>query len=135
MKYLTDEEAKSVDPRIVSRFLCADTGRLIMRAQNVWRELKFSLLSDSGEFPGYPGGERVLLQGVIDCVIENEGKLTVIDYKTDRVEAETAQQRAQYYSGQLAAYAYAAQRILKEPVEKRIVNFIASDLEKKKKKT
>ncbi len=128
MKYLTDEEAKSVDPRIVSRFLCSDTGRLIMRAQNVWRELKFSLLSDSGEFPDYPGGERVLLQGVIDCVIENEGKLTVIDYKTDRVEAETAQQRAQYYSGQLAAYAYAAQRILKKPVEKRIVHFLAADL-------
>lgn len=128
MKNLTDEEAKSVDPRLISGFLSSETGNLILNADRVWREMKFSLLSDSGDISDYPKGEKVLLQGVVDCVAEKNDRLTVIDYKTDKVDEKTAPLRAQYYAGQLAAYSYAVERILKKPVEKRIVHFISAGL-------
>lgn len=43
------------------------------------REFKFSLLCPAEKF--FPGGEgeSVLMQGVIDCMIEEAGELTIID--------------------------------------------------------
>ena len=39
--------------------------------------------------------EKILVQGVIDCIIEDEnGDLAVIDYKTDRLTAEELSDRS-----------------------------------------
>ena len=64
------------------------------------------------------------MQGVVDCCIEEHGKLTIIDYKTDYVTQETIQQRAEYYTGQLDAYAEAMERILGLPVRETVLYFL-----------
>ena len=61
-------------------------------------------------------GESVLLQGVIDCCIEENGELTIIDYKTDRVRGEALYERAKSYAGQLRAYAIAIGKMTGKPV-------------------
>lgn len=90
------------------------------------REFKFSLLCPAEKF--FPGGEgeSVLMQGVIDCMIEEAGELTIIDYKTDRVRGEETAERAQTYSKQLEAYAYAAQRMTGKPVRECVLYFLYS---------
>ena len=63
--------------------------------------------------------------GVADCVFETTAGLTVVDFKTDRVTAAEASQRAEAYRPQLDAYAGALSRILEKPVTERILYFFA----------
>ncbi len=126
-RILTKEQADAVQPDIISDFFHTMPGERIMNAEKVWRELKFSLLVDSSIL-GEAAGEQLLLQGVVDCCILRNGKLTIIDFKTDRVNRETADERAMYYKGQLKAYAMAMERILGLPVEEKLVCFLTSGI-------
>ena len=104
----------------------------MLAAKEPLREFRFSLLLDAGKL--YPGaqGEELLLQGVVDCCIEEEGQLVIIDYKTDnvRTEAEIAE-RAGLYRGQLLAYAEALSRIFKKPVKEGLLFFLTPGREVK----
>ena len=61
-----------------------------------WRELPFTFELDG----------RVL-RGFIDLVFEEEGKLTLVDFKTDQVAAGEANERASFYASQGGAYVMA----------------------------
>ena len=91
----------------------------------MWREYRFALLTDAGIYDAAAAGEEILLQGVADCVFETTAGLTVVDFKTDRVTAAEASQRAEAYRPQLDAYAGALSRILEKPVTERILYFFA----------
>ena len=55
--------------------------------------------------------DEVLVQGVMDCVLEKDGRITVIDYKTDRVpDMQTLKER---YSKQLEMYRLRAKRLFR----------------------
>lgn len=47
-----------------------------------------------------------------------------MDFKTDRVSAADAPQRAEHYRGQLAAYAYALETLTGQKVTRRILWFL-----------
>lgn len=126
--FITREQADSVRPGIISGVFASETGKLMRSADKLFRELKFSVLVDSGELPDMAPGEQVLLQGVVDCCAEKDGKLTVIDFKTDYVNKETASGRAEYYKGQLEAYSLALGRMTGLPVERRILYFLTAGL-------
>ena len=68
-------------------------------------------------------GEQMVLQGVADCAFVEDGKLVVVDFKTDRVEGDALTERAETYRPQLSAYARALAEILEMPVEEKIVYF------------
>lgn len=74
-------------------FFLSPTGRRILQASQVWRELRFSLLVPAENWFSVPPGEEILLQGVVDCCIREGGALTVIDYKTDRVSGPALEAR------------------------------------------
>ena len=125
-KFLTPRQAESVDTQCILRLFASPIGRRIMNAGRLWREFKFSLLCPAEKlFPGGEG-ESVLLQGVIDCMIEENGEITIIDYKTDRVRGGEALDRARSYAKQLEAYAYAAQRMTGRPVRECVLYFLYS---------
>lgn len=125
-KFLTPRQAESVDLGCILRLFASPIGRRIMNANRLWREFKFSLLCPAEKlFPGGEG-ESVLLQGVIDCMIEENGEITIIDYKTDRVHGDETLERAKGYAKQLEAYAYAAQRMTGRPVRECVLYFLYS---------
>ena len=67
----------------------------------------------------------MLLQGVVDCCFETEAGLTVVDFKTDRVEtAAEVRARAEYYRPQLEAYSWALEQVLERPVARRALYFL-----------
>ena len=66
----------------------------------------------------------MLLQGVVDCAIIEDDAITVLDFKTDRVSAAEAPERAEQYRGQLAAYAYALEELTGRKVTRRILWFL-----------
>ena len=109
--FLDGRQAAAVPPEDIAAFFRSELGRRVLAAEKVWREFRFSLLCPAERwFPGAPEGEEILLQGVVDCCIEEDGALTVIDFKTDR-EIEPAR-----HAVQLEAYAEAMERVTGKPV-------------------
>ena len=122
--HLSEEEADVVDADAICRFFQSDIGRRILGADQVLREFPFTLLCRAGDFFPDGGDDELLLQGVVDCCIREAGRLTIIDYKTDRVTAEEVPGRAAYYESQVRAYARAMARICQSPVDGCILYFL-----------
>ena len=123
-RHLSDRQAEAVDANAILRLFESELGRRIMSADKLMREFKFSLLCPAEDFFDGGEGEKVLLQGVIDCCIEENGELTIIDYKTDRVRGDAIYERAKTYAGQLRAYAIAVGRMTGKPVKECALYFL-----------
>lgn len=122
--YITEQQAQAVQPDMVSALFRLPLGQRILTAKELIREYKFSILTDAATFYPDVEGEQVLLQGVVDAAILEEDGLTVIDFKTDRVTADDAYQRAEIYRGQLETYRMALERIFGRPVKEMILYFL-----------
>ena len=125
-KFITAREAEAVDAEAIDGLFRSPLGRRMLAAKNMRREFKFSLLVGADEVFGAAVGEQVLLQGVVDCCIEADGELVIIDYKTDRVRGAAVERRAETYAGQLRAYAAAMERITGKPVRECALYFLAA---------
>jgi ATP-dependent helicase/nuclease subunit A len=87
----------------------------MLGADKVIREVMFAINIPAKEAePEYEGDGEIMLQGVIDCVIIKDGKIVILDYKTEHIENE--EEVAQKYAVQLNYYARAAQKIYNLPV-------------------
>ena len=110
--FLTEKQAAAVAPEDILAFFRSELGQRLRNADRVVREFRFSLLCPAEWwFEEAPADEEILLQGVVDCCIEENGGLIVLDFKTD-AHVEPAR-----YAGQLGAYAMAMERILGKPVK------------------
>ena len=114
----------------------------LLSARQVRRELRFNILLDASDFSKNEelshalDGEKLLVQGVIDCIIENEdGSYYVVDYKTDRLSDYEKSHKnaaratlAQRHSRQLEYYKQACERIYgKEPKKVMIYSLPLGD--------
>jgi ATP-dependent helicase/nuclease subunit A len=117
--FLDRPQAESVPPEDIWAFFRSDIGQRLKKADKVIREFKFSLLCPAQTwFSQAPAGEEILLQGVVDCCIQEQDKLTVIDFKTD------AQIHPELYTPQLEAYAMAMERIFQKPVQGAVLWYL-----------
>ena len=115
-RHISERQAQAVNAEAIERLFASDLGQRIMNADRLMREFKFSILCPAEDFFDGGDGESVLLQGVIDCCIEENGALTIVDYKTDRVHGQALYERAKSYAGQLRAYAIAIGKMTGKPV-------------------
>ena len=115
-KLLTREQADAVDPARIVHLFSTELGRKLMTGQ-VLREFKFSILDDGSNYGPGLEGERVLLQGVVDCALLEEDGIIVLDYKTDRATEDTVDEIVSRYRSQVTAYADAMKRIYEKPVK------------------
>ena len=126
-QFLSPREAAAVDAAAIYKLFASPLGARMKSADKLHREFKFSLLCDAGEIYGTEAGEEMLLQGVVDCCLEEHGKLCIIDYKTDAVyTAQEIAQRSAYYAGQLRAYAAALRRIFGMEVSSCVLYYLAA---------
>lgn len=116
-----------MDYERIAQFLQSPIGEKIRNADKVTRECPFSLTLDtSNVYSNWtdPGRESVLVQGVIDCLIEDKDGLTLLDYKTDRLngrfpsEELAKRELIRRYHTQLDLYKQAIETIWKRPVAK-----------------
>ena len=124
--FITERQAGGVDAEAVLGFFKSEVGQRVLKADKVLRELPFSLLSNAGEY--FPGGEgdSLLIQGVIDCCIEENNELTIIDYKTDYVNQKNLSEKIAYYAGQVGTYAKAMRRVTGKNVQGMVLYFLRS---------
>ena len=120
---LTEAQAEACSPEQAAEFFRSEQG-VEARAHDRKREFRFSLLADASDFYGEAGrGEEVLLQGVVDLWYETREGITIVDYKTDRIEPGQEASRAEQYRHQLEFYAYALERITGKKVAHRYLWF------------
>lgn len=126
-RFLTAQQAEAVSAERLYRIFAGPVGQRIAQADRVVREFKFSLLIDAALYDRNVQGEKLMLQGVTDCCLIRDGKLTVIDFKTDRVRPGAEREAAERYRGQLEAYSLALGRIFGLPVEEKLLYFFHTD--------
>jgi len=100
--FLTQKQAAAVDLEKLGAFFQSDLYRKIKASPMVLREYRFMQDLPAKELGYDTAGETVTVQGVADCVFEENGGLCILDYKTDRVEQIEA--LAELYGDQLRLY-------------------------------
>ena len=125
-RILSPEQAAAVDTSKIQAFFASDLYRGLMAKNTVRREFKFSVLVPAARY--YPVAadapeEKVLLQGVIDCLIDTPEGYVILDFKTDRVSEGGIAARAEQYRPQLEAYMLAVREVFGRPVRKSILYF------------
>lgn len=129
-KLLTRAQAEAVDAASIASFFASELGMRLCRARWVKRELPFSCALPAGRVHPLAGGDRtvreepVLIQGVVDCLFEDEQGLVLLDFKTDRIALSDWERAAERHRFQLELYAEAIGGILGRPVQECHVFFI-----------
>ena len=125
--FLTPMQRQAIRPAVLSAFFQSDLGRAMCAARECRREFKFSLLVPAREYePQAEAGEEVLLQGVIDAWFDDGDGVTVIDFKSDRIQPGGEALRGEEYRRQLCSYSRALEEILGRPVRRRVLWFFAT---------
>lgn len=121
--FLSEDEGKAVNIGAAKRFFMSPLAERIFASDNVMREKKFASLFPAKffypELTGEAAEEKIVVQGIADCVFVEDGELVIVDYKTDTgVDAETLLDR---YSAQLEIYREALSQALGMPVKETLL--------------
>src|SRR5699024_8614584 len=133
---LTEMEANEIDVQAIEQFFLTDIYQMIMDSEKVEREVPFTYMLDADEvYPNWQSNtqEKVLIQGVVDCIIHTTDGVVILDYKTDSIKEdqvtedliETLKQR---YATQVNLYKRALEGILQESVQGTYLYFFAKNL-------
>ena len=123
---LTVEQAEIIDPALIVQFFESPLGKRMAAAGKVQREVPFTLTLPANEvYMDWKGeNEHVFVQGVIDCIFEDESGLVLLDYKsdgiTDRFKGGFEQARPileDRYKLQINLYTKAIEQIWKRKVD------------------
>ena len=121
--FLSQRQKGLISIDMVKTFTQSGLFARMLDAKWLRRELKFTVLARAGDLlPGLTGGqqeEKLLLQGVIDCIYEGDEGIVLVDYKTDRVRQ--AQVLVQRYQSQLQLYAHAYFQMTGRRVAKAVI--------------
>ncbi len=117
-KQLTQAQREAVNIPLVLSFFQTALGQRMIHAPIVNREVPFSYGLPASEVyrQQTSSSETVLIQGVIDCMFEDEHGLVIVDYKTDATKTFTEAQLKARYQLQIALYTRAVEHILKKKV-------------------
>lgn len=121
---LPAEEAKLLNPAEIGQFLESPLAAELAEAAGggrLWREQHFMIGLPARELThGATSGELQLLQGIIDAyLIDETGKLVLVDYKTDRVQ--TAEMLKARYAIQLGLYARALRQLTGRSISRTLL--------------
>lgn len=126
--FLRPEDERIIRYDELELFFQSDIYKKMRSAVEMRREMRFNVRLDASDFTSSEAdgelysGEELLVQGVIDCFFRDEnGEVTVVDYKTDRLsryelthrEAAAEKLRSRH-SRQLGYYASALETMLGE---------------------
>ena len=102
--------------------------QMVAHADSLEREVPFALLLDADQlYKDFNGSDKVLVHGIIDGYFKVGDEVWLFDYKTDHVDAASAQERlSQRYAGQLNLYAQALVAMGK-PVTHKIIYSLAAE--------
>lgn len=117
--FITEEQGKSLDKKRLASFFNSPLAKRMFNSDKIYREIKVSTFLSANEVYGIDFDDKILVQGIADCVFEESGQLVLVDYKTDRVKDEN--ELLERYKKQLTFYKYAIEKTLKMPVKEAML--------------
>ena len=124
-KTMKQEEADVINvPRVV-HFFETFLGELTL-TNKTRREVPFMYLINAKEIYETETAEQTIVQGIVDCLVETEDGLIIIDYKTDRIIGEWEKVSESYrkkYEVQINLYAEAIEAASARPVVAKYLYF------------
>ena len=140
--FLSENDAKRVRLGEIKLFEKSTLFGEMLSAKKIYREFRFNVMLPASLFTTDTqkreklNGQNLLLQGVIDCLIEDEdGNLHLVDYKTDRLTREELADKSlaentlnKKHSLQLSYYALAVEKIFaRKPLSVRVYSLPLGD--------
>lgn len=122
-RMLTPEQAGMIESAALEIFFASPLYTRMRASPALYREKRFTVSEDAVRLTG-ESGDRVLIQGVVDCFFENEsGGFTVVDYKTDAVPATADGERKliKRHALQLRYYCRAVASMTGRPVTEALL--------------
>lgn len=120
---LTDEQTELIDKAKIKNLLNSELVQRIINSPLVFREEQFSAkLNPSLVFVEYENVDtdaEIIVQGAVDVAFEENGKLVIVDYKTDRVK--DISKLAILYKKQLELYRLAMEQSTEMTVSECII--------------
>ncbi|XQY92737.1 helicase-exonuclease AddAB subunit AddA [Metabacillus sp. HB246100] len=124
---LTEQLASVIDRHQIVQFFSTEVGARMLQAKQVYREVPFSyaLKSDGDNEMDEP----ILVQGVIDCLFEDELGTVLLDYKTDTIKGkfvsfiDAEPILKDRYQVQIDLYGKAIEEIIQRPLQERYLFF------------
>lgn len=117
--YLSEGESEGVELEKIEKFFSGSLAGRIFASDRVMREYKFVTEVSAGDYnselPENLKDEKIVIQGIADCVFTENGKGVLVDYKTDRVSS--ASKLVELYRSQLEVYKRAIEKSLEIPVK------------------
>ena len=117
--FITEEQGKSLDKKRLASFFNSPLAKRMFNSDKIYREIKVSTFLSANEVYGIDFDDKILVQGIADCVFEESGQLVLVDYKSDRVKDEN--ELLERYKKQLTFYKYAIEKTLKMPVKEAML--------------
>lgn len=126
-KRMSEEEMEMLDSKDIKAFVRSELFEKIRHAAAVYREYQFTVripaelaFQNSEEFVGEDLSQaETVLQGAVDCIIEEEDGLIIVDYKTDK--NTTPEKLISAHGSQLLLYKEAAQKIFEKPIKACVI--------------
>lgn len=107
--YMSEKELEVVDGQKLSAFFDSSVGKRLLNSQHIFKEYEFSVLKKAkdlyNDLPQEALDEEIVVQGKLDCAFVENGKIILIDYKTDKSTKE--EYYINTYSPQLRIYSEA----------------------------
>ncbi|MGN1132792.1 MAG: PD-(D/E)XK nuclease family protein, partial [Ruminococcus sp.] len=121
--YITFQQSKVLNIRMLKNLLSSQIINEVVNSQKVYREFRFNTkirakdaLEDT---PQNLSDVEIILQGSVDLAYLIDGKLNIVDYKTDRVKEVS--ELKELYSRQLSLYKQAMEECTPYKVDKCII--------------
>ncbi|MBJ6363099.1 helicase-exonuclease AddAB subunit AddA [Paenibacillus sp. GCM10012307] len=120
---LTERQQEAVDRTALLNFFGSDLAVRMRSASWVRREVPFTYREPARELNVAAAEDPILIQGVIDCLFEDERGLVLVDYKSDRIFKDRWEEAAERHRFQLGLYAKAIESILGRKVDECYIFF------------
>lgn len=119
MGYLTEEQASSLDREKLSEFFKSDFAKRMFASDKIYREVKISSFVKACDIYNTHFDDDILVQGIADCVFEENSQLILVDYKTDKVNGE--RELIERYRRQIDFYKKTLEKTFKMPVREAVL--------------
>ncbi len=120
---MNEKELSVLEASSIKAFFNSDVGARLLKADNVKREYEFSFLVKAsflyGDLPDEIADEDIVVEGKLDCAFIENGKVILIDYKSDNI-TDTAVFK-ELYAPQLDIYSQAISECTEYQVSERYI--------------
>lgn len=117
--YISEEQAQVLDRKKLSDLFNGNFAKRIFNSDGIYREINVSSFVPINQIENTQFDDKVFIQGIADCVFEEDGELVLVDYKTDKIDNE--QELLERYKNQINFYKYAVEKTLSKPVKEAVL--------------